>query len=239
MNVAARFLGICTMICFIVLSGPVSAQNNAPPNSGVSGVLLDFGDMSNGWHINAHCKALKRTERREFEWGYIRIRELVAAELGQEAMTQINKTAIEYAKDDKHQDCNDEASKLISRALVTSRHMNKALLDSTYDPETSYKEHLSAQFSIIEIGLRVDARCRHIPPSLLATIARAHDAMIGYALHILGGKPMNKLLSESEKASQDAKYNPCGPESEKAVHQASKHLREQIELIEHDAMLEK
>lgn len=239
MNVTARFLGICAMSCFAVLSAPVSAQNSTPPSSGVSGVLLDFGDMSNGWHINAHCKALSRAERREFEWGYIRIRDLIAAELGQDAMTQVNKTAIEFAKDDKHQDCNAETSKLISRALVTSQHMNKALMDSTYDPETSYNEHLSEQFSIIETGLRVDARCRHIPPSLLATIARAHDAMIGYALRVLGGKPMNKLLSEADKASQDAKFNPCGPESEKAVHQASKHLREQIELIEHDAMLEK
>lgn len=237
MSVIARFLGICVFAFFTVLSAPINAQNNADPNAGVSGVLLDFGDMSNGWHINAHCKALSRAERREFEWGYIRIRELIATELGQDAMTQVNKTAIEFAKADAHQDCNDETKKLISRALVTSQHMNKALMDSTYDPETSYGDHLSEQFSIIETGLRVDARCRHIPPSLLATIGRAHDAMIGYALHVVGGKQMNKLLSAAEEASKDTKFNPCGPESEKAVHQASKQLREQIELIEHDAVL--
>lgn len=234
---ASRVLGICAVGWLAVFNLPASAQNNTIPNAGVSGVLLDFGDMSNGWHLNANCKALKRAERREFEWGYFRIRELIEQEIGEDAATQINNTSREFAKADKYQDCGPETKKLISRALVTSQHMNKALMDSTYDPDSSYNEHLSEQFMIIETGLRVDASCRHLQPSLLATVARAHDAMIGYTLRVIGGKPINKLLSAAEKASKGAEYDPCGPASEKAVYNASKHLREQIELIEHDAVL--
>jgi len=237
MHFAARIFGICTIGFLAILSVSANPQNNTLPNSGVSGVLLDFGDTSNGWHLNAHCKALKRAERREFEWGYFHIRDLIAQELSKDAATQINKTAIAFAKDDAHKNCGPETKKLISRSLVTSQHMTKSFMGITYDPATSYKEHLSEQFMIIETGLRIDANCRHIQPSLLATIGRAHDAMIGYTIQIVGGNAINKLLSDAEKATKRPQYKECGAETKKAVHAASKHLRELIELIEHDAML--
>lgn len=237
MYLIARVFGISVISSLAIFGSPASAQTNNNANSGVSGVLLDFGDMSNGWHLNEKCKALKRAERREFEWGYHRIRSLIDEELGEEPVKQITKTAIEFTKAKTHEDCGPEDKKLISRALVTSQHMNKALMDSTYDPETSYRDHLSAQFMIIETGLRIDANCRHIQPSLLATIGRAHDAMIGYTIRVVGGDAINKLLSDAEKTTKQPKYETCGPETKKAVHNASKELRQLIERIEHDAVL--
>ena len=233
MRVAGTFL-LCSLAFF---STPAHAQSGPPNNAGVTGVLLDFEEMSNGWRLNAQCKALKRAERREFEWGYLRLIALLEEELGAEAVTQIRKTATEFAKADVHKECGPETTKLISRALVTSQHMIKSLTDELYDPETSYNTHLSEQFMIIETGLRVDAHCRHIQPSLLATIGRAHDAMIGYTLRVIGGNATNKLIADSEKTSKRPEYETCGPETKKVVHAASKELRQLIDLIEHDSML--
>lgn len=241
MSFITRVIGIFLLCSLIFFSTSAHAQDGANKgankNAGVSGVLLDFGDMSNGWNLNAQCKALKRAERREFEWGYYRLNALIEEELGAEVVAQINKTAIEFAKAHAHKECGPETAKLISRALVTSQHMNKALTDTAYDPDTSYNEHLSAQFMTIESGLRIDAHCRHISPALVATIGRAHDAMIGYTMRAIGGNAINKLLSDAEKISKDPVFETCGPETEKAVHAASLGLRQLIDLIEHDSSL--
>lgn len=237
MNLVVRVIGIFLLCSLAFFSTSAHAQSSPSNNAGVTGVLLDFEEMSKGWSLNARCKALKRAERREFEWGYHRLNALLEEELGAEAVTQIRKTATEFAKADAHKECTPETIKLISRALITSQHMNKSLTDALYDPETSYNAHLSEQFLTIETGLRVDARCRHISPSLVATIGRAHDAVIGYTLRTLGGKPINKLLADAEKASKRPEYKTCGPETEKAVLAASKGLRQLIELVEHDSML--
>ena len=237
MNLSARVFSLCIISWIAILTAPASAQTSTDGNAGISGVLLDFGDMSNGWYLNARCKALTRAERREFEWGYLRIQSLINEELSKDAVTKINQTAVAFADTDHHKDCGPATKKLISQSLVTSRHINKALMDTVYDPKKSYNDHLSAQFLTIETGLRVDAECRHIPPSLISTIGRAHDAMIGYTIKVVGGNAINKLLSDAETASKQAKYEECGPATQQAVHLASKELRQLIEFIEHDAVL--
>ncbi len=232
-----RVLGSCLVISSIFFGTSAHAQGSTANNAGVGKVLVDFSGISGGWVLNEQCKSLKRAERREFEWTYYRLNELLQKELGAKVFTQIQKAATEVARSEKHKECAPDTVKLISQALDTSRHMNITLTNTPYDPNTSYKEHLSEQFMTIETGLRIDAHCRHISPSLVATIGRAHDAMIGYTLRVVGGKPVNKLLADAEKASKRPAYETCGPETEKAVHAASKGLRQLIELIEHDSML--
>ena len=237
MNLVARIIGNCLLSSLAVLGTSAHAQDGTPNNAGVGKVLLDFSAISGDWVLNERCKSLKRAERREFEWTYFRLNELLQKELGPKVIIQIQEAATEVARAENHKECSPETVKLISQALDTSRHMNTVLTNTPYDPNTSYKEHLSEQFMAIETGLRVDAHCRHISPSLVTTIGRAHDAMIGYALRVIGGKPVNKLIADAEKASKRPEYETCGPDTKKAVHAASKGLRQLIELIEHDSVL--
>lgn len=237
LSLITRIIGFFVLSALPLLNSPALAQDNTSTNEGVGKVLVDFGGISGGWVLNEHCKSLKRAERREFEWTYFHLNTMLQKELGRKVITQIQKAAAEVAQSEKHAACGSETVNLIVQSLRTARHMNSVLTNTPFDPDTSYQERLKTQFMTIETGLRIDAKCRHIPPSLVATIGRAHDAMIGYTIRLVGGDAVNKLLSDAEKATKLPEYQECGPSTKAAVHSASLGLRQLIERIEHDASL--
>lgn len=226
------------LLVFMVLFGtPVHSQDTIPDKEAIGRALYDFGGISGGWILNERCKKLGRAERREFEWTYYRINTLMQTELGSNVVRQIQKAAIEVAKSEKHQSCGQETATLISQALASIRRMNAALTNSPYNAKSSYKEYAANQFLQIEVGIRVNTTCKHIPSDVISQVKKAKQELLVFTISVVGIRHMNRLLSTAESISQRPAFKTCGPETQKIANFSSLLLRETIVSIRHDNSL--